>query len=194
MQRYSTSLITRQTQIKTTMRYHLTHARARTAIIKKAKNNKCWQECGKKGTLMEKEMATHSSVLAWRIPGTVEPDGLPSMGLHRVGHDWSDWAAAAAVTQTHCLCSSTGLPPWDSGGKWAEGAWSRGSRWQWTVSSCPWAGAFCRSHTPAKLISWEALLRVSVPGSSRCSRRVWWINCWTLQSPQVAVFPFSLCL
>ena len=34
-----------------------------------------------------KEMATHSSVLAWRIPGTVEPDGLPSMGLHRVGHD-----------------------------------------------------------------------------------------------------------
>ena len=40
-------------------------------------------------------MATHSSVLAWRIPGTVEPDGLPSMGLHRVGHDWSDLAAAA---------------------------------------------------------------------------------------------------
>ena len=42
-------------------------------------------------------MATHSSVLAWRIPGTVEPGGLPSMGLHRVGHDWSDLAAAAAV-------------------------------------------------------------------------------------------------
>ena len=37
--------------------------------------------------LMEKEMATHSSVLAWRIPGTGEPDGLPSMGSHRVGHD-----------------------------------------------------------------------------------------------------------
>ena len=36
---------------------------------------------------LEKEMATHSSVLAWRIPGTVEPDGLPSMGSHRVGHD-----------------------------------------------------------------------------------------------------------
>ena len=34
-----------------------------------------------------KEMATHSSVLAWRIPGTGEPGGLPSMGLHRVGHD-----------------------------------------------------------------------------------------------------------
>ena len=36
---------------------------------------------------LEKEMATHSSVLAWRIPGTVDPGGLPSMGLHRVGHD-----------------------------------------------------------------------------------------------------------
>ena len=47
---------------------------------------------------VEKEMATHSSVLAWRIPGTEEPGGLPSMGLHRVGHDWSDLAAAAAVS------------------------------------------------------------------------------------------------
>ena len=36
---------------------------------------------------LEKEMATHSSVLAWRIPGTAEPGGLPSMGTHRVGHD-----------------------------------------------------------------------------------------------------------
>ena len=43
---------------------------------------------------LEKEMATHSSVLAWRIPGTVEPGGLLSMGSHRVRHDWSDLAAA----------------------------------------------------------------------------------------------------
>ena len=42
-------------------------------------------------------MATHSSVLAWRIPGTGEPGGLPSMGSHRVGRDWSDLAAAAAA-------------------------------------------------------------------------------------------------
>ena len=48
--------------------------------------------------LMEKEMATHSSVLAWRIPGTGEPDGLPSMGSHRVRHDWSDLAAAGFWT------------------------------------------------------------------------------------------------
>ena len=45
---------------------------------------------------LEKEMATHSSVLAWGIPGTGEPAGLPSMGSRRVGHNWSDLAAAAA--------------------------------------------------------------------------------------------------
>ena len=60
---------------------------------------------------LEKEMATHSSVLAWRIPGAGEPGGLTSMGSHRVGHDWSDLAAAATdlpvyhqlleFTQTH---------------------------------------------------------------------------------------------
>ena len=48
---------------------------------------------------MEKEMATHSSVLAWRIPGTGEPGGLPSMGSHRVGHDWRDLAAAAHASK-----------------------------------------------------------------------------------------------
>ena len=46
---------------------------------------------------VEKEMATHSSVLAWRLPGTAEPGGLPSVGSHRVRHDWSDLATAAAV-------------------------------------------------------------------------------------------------
>ena len=42
-------------------------------------------------------MATHSSILAWRIPGMAEPGGLPSRGSHRVGHDWGDLAAAAAA-------------------------------------------------------------------------------------------------
>ena len=46
---------------------------------------------------LEKELATRSSILAWRIPGMAEPGGLPFMGLHRVGHDWSDLAAAAAA-------------------------------------------------------------------------------------------------
>ena len=53
----------------------------------------------------EKAMAPHSSTLAWRIPGTGEPTGLPSMGLHRVGHDWSDLAAAAAEQLSHICCA-----------------------------------------------------------------------------------------
>ena len=50
---------------------------------------------------LEKEMATHSSVLTWRIPGTGEPGELPSVGSHIVGHDWSDLAAAVAAW-LHC--------------------------------------------------------------------------------------------
>jgi len=55
-------------------------------------------------------MAIHSSVLAWRIPGTGEPGGLPSLGSHRVGHDWRDLAAAAAVFSL-CLKQK----PWEGG-------------------------------------------------------------------------------
>ena len=54
-------------------------------------------------------MATHSSVLAWRIPGTGEPGGLLSMGSHRVGHDWSDLAAVAATLRI-CLVWDVLLP------------------------------------------------------------------------------------
>ena len=69
---------------------------------------------------LEKAMATHSSVLAWRIPGEGEPGGLPSVGSHRIGHDWSDLAAAAALggglsriypgAPGLIHCSSPGLP------------------------------------------------------------------------------------
>ena len=67
---------------------------------------------------LEKEMATHSSVLAWRIPGTGEPGRLPSMGSHRVGHDWRNLAAAAVyICQYYSLSSShpllPHLCPWD---------------------------------------------------------------------------------
>ena len=53
----------------------------------------------------EKEMATHCSIFAWRIPGMGEPGGLPSMGLHRVGHNWSDLAAVAAAAHYFLNCS-----------------------------------------------------------------------------------------
>ena len=119
----SRNMVFREMEIKT-MRYHLTPIRM--AIIKKCTHNKCWWACGEKGTpvhcwwecrLMqplrktlwrflkklklelpsEKATATHSRVLAWRIAGTAEPVLLPSMGLHRVGHDWTDLTAAAAT-------------------------------------------------------------------------------------------------
>ena len=57
---------------------------------------------------LEKAMATHSSVLAWRISGIGEPGGLPSMGLHRVGHDRSDLAAAAG--KNTLAMQETGVP------------------------------------------------------------------------------------
>ena len=60
---------------------------------------------------LEKEMATHSSILAWRIPGTGEPVGLPSMGSHRVRHDWSDLAAAAAYPN-RTISLTTGIYPY----------------------------------------------------------------------------------
>ena len=53
---------------------------------------------------LEKEMATHSSVLSWRIPGTGEPGGQLSLGSHRVGHDRSDLAAAAVrINESKCV-------------------------------------------------------------------------------------------
>ena len=61
-------------------------------------------------------MATHSSVLAWRIPGTAEPGGLPSMGSHRVGHDWSHLAVAEIINNIagECMLSHVRLfaTPW----------------------------------------------------------------------------------
>ena len=65
---------------------------------------------------LEKEMATHSSVLAWRIPGTGEPGGLPSLDPHRVGHDWSDLTATATATengnQVQYCCLENSIDSW----------------------------------------------------------------------------------
>ena len=75
---------------------------------------------------LEKEMATHSSVLAWRIPGTGEPHGLPSMRSHRVGHDWSDLAAAAGYMMEKAMDPTPVLLPGKSHG------------WRSLVSCSPW--------------------------------------------------------
>ena len=65
---------------------------------------------------LEKEMATHSSILAWRIPGMGEPGGLTSMGSHRVRHDWSDLAAAAEMQMERTLVDTVGEE--EGGMKW----------------------------------------------------------------------------
>ena len=59
---------------------------------------------------LEKEIATHSSVLAWRIPGTGEPGGLPSMRSHRIWHNWSDLAAAVHLSESHEINHISGKP------------------------------------------------------------------------------------
>ena len=76
----------------------------------------------------------HSSVLAWRIPGTGEPGGLPSMGSHRVGHDWSDLAAAAArhprwgQSRTGSSCSKDPNPLMPFRVGFLKTMWGRGSQ------------------------------------------------------------------
>ena len=66
-------------------------------------------------------MATHSSVLAWRIPGSGDPGGLPSMGSHRVGHNWSDVAAVAAdyiTTEERMKTNDISINIKNLGNKW----------------------------------------------------------------------------
>ena len=94
-------------------------------------------------------MATHSSVLVWRIPGTGEPGGLPSMGSHRVGHDWSDLARETVVG---CAMRSRTFF-WLAGGEV-----TRGQHLQSSGSS--WSGlclCICGQHTA----NFSYLVRVS---------------------------------
>ena len=86
----------------------------------------------------------HSSVLAWRIPGTAEPGGLPSMGSHRVGYDWSDLTAAAAAPALQadfCQLSHKGSPRIL---EWVAHFFSSRSSWlrNWTGVSCIAGGFF----------------------------------------------------
>ena len=84
-------------------------------------------------------MAAHSSVLAWRIPGMGEPGGLPSMGSHRVGHDWSDLAAGfsggASGKESACQCRRTGFNSWLGKIPWEKGKATHSSILAWGV---PW--------------------------------------------------------
>ena len=94
---------------------------------------------------LEKEMETHSSALAWRIPRMGEPGGLPSMGLHRVGHDWSDLAAAAAAGSiSGTLCTNL---------TWMLNTWNRASLIGLENRECP-----MESYTSSVLLSLNFVL------------------------------------
>ena len=99
---------------------------------------------------LEKEMATHSSVLAWRIPGTGKPSGLLSMGLHRVRHDWSDLAAAAAARQAQHL-ELYRLKTLDSVAKtWKQSKCPSTDEWikkMWHVCMCVCVYIYTHTHT-----------------------------------------------
>ena len=102
----------------------------------------------------EKEMATHSSILVWRIPGMEEPGGLPSVGSHRVGHDWSDLVAAAEQRRE----SSVKGALWDFMVPFPYKMWDLGS----CTRSC---GLGRLASTPGSWHVWEARkLRVVFPG------------------------------
>ena len=110
---------------------------------------------------LEKEMATHSSVLAWRISGMGEPGGLPSMGSHRVGHDWSDLALAWWLRWYRiCLqCWRPGLDP-----RVGKITW----RW-WSSSSSSGASSSLELPTP---VFW--------PGECHGQRSLASYNPWAL--------------
>ena len=92
---------------------------------------------------LEKEMATHSSVLAWRIPGAGEPDGLPSMGSCRVGHDWSDLAAVAAYIYIY-IYAHTHTNTYTEGEEGVRG-WDG---WMASLMQCTWTWANFAWHVP----------------------------------------------
>ena len=114
---------------------------------------------------LEKEMATHSSVLAWRIPGTGESGGLPSMGLHRVGHDWSGLAAAAVLYVGLC-----GFPWWLSGKE----------------SACQWRR--CRFNLWYGKILWRRKWQLTLLHSSPW-RIPWSIACYILRVAKESYIP-----
>ena len=96
-------------------------------------------------------MATHSSVLAWRIPGTGEPSGRPSMRSHRVGHDWSDLAAADSILKSRTLlCQERSI--WSK--QWFFSVVMYGCE-SWTIKK-----AESRRTDSFELWYWRSLLRV----------------------------------
>ena len=127
-------------------------------------------------------MATHSSILSWRIPGTEEPGGLPTMGSHRVKHNWSDLATPAAVTRKRDLSNEVPiLVEWVGILKkkmwihnWGLPQWLR---WQRICLQCrrpgfgPWVGKIPWRRAWQPFLPWR--MPVFLPGESPRTD-AWW--------------------
>ena len=128
---------------------------------------------------LEKEMATHSSIPAWRIPGTEEPGGLPSMGWRGVGHDWSDLAAAAGDAEMQVRYLGWEDP------------------WKEEIHSCVLAGKIPRTEEPGGLQSmgsqrvgtWQSTHTATASGSFI---PLWMVH--TTLKPTVCLSQFILLL
>ena len=106
-------------------------------------------------------MAPHSSVLAWRIPGVGEPGGLPSMGSHRVGHDCSDLAAAAADS----IFKSRDITLPKKGPSSQGYGFSRGHVWMWELD-CE------ESWAPKNWCFWTVVLEKTLESSLDCNQSI----------------------
>ena len=136
---------------------------------------------------LEKEMATHSGVLAWRIPGTGETGGLPSMGWHRVGHDWSNLAAAASRTRVRvdniywvsmenlASCWHLTYTIWFNGAlnNRMEKAGDANS-WDWFNS--PWSGLSWFSPVPLFVTLWTVACQTPMSMWSLQARILEWVG------------------
>ena len=122
---------------------------------------------------LEKEMAAHSSVLAWRIPGTGEPGELPSMGLHRLGQDWSDLAAAWIYWKSCLLESLVSTVAFHILVNWMTGpnffSLLPASLWRQSAFPCPWLKA------QPRVLSW--LMSISKHGTNRGQKCACVIGC-----------------
>ena len=125
-------------------------------------------------------MAAHPSVLAWRIPGMGEPGGLPSMGSHRVGHDWSVLAAAAAALQWASL-----VAPWVKNPPANEGTVPGSGRFSGGGNSNPPTPVFL----PGESYGQRSLADYSPWGRKESDTAEWRNNSFPLRA-----VPVSLCL
>ena len=135
------------------------------------------------------QICRHLSVLAWRIPSTGEPGGLPSMGSHRFGHDWSDLAAAAAkslIDRDSCLRNSSCLSPfWKKLRIFIQILLILFSHFK-TSSNLAWLYGLAESHYLVVLDLNEAEIWTGTMGMDPTSRT----KIWTVKElPMVKQFP-----